>query len=1051
MRSRRTSAASKQLRAEGSIGRSEDVVRDGVIGYVLKAYPRMSELFILSEVRRLEELGTPLRLFAIKPAEANDREPRHPVVDRIETEVEFLPAVTSLSRASLATWLRANWPAFRPSFWRVARRRPVGLARAALAAAAQAWRTRCQGGEAKGRVRELLRAASLADRLLTAPGVTHLHAHYAHDATTVTWLASTITGIPFSFTAHARDLYCEELNPAGLLRRKLNAARFAVTCTEANRSFLQRFDPETPVHRVYHGLNADFARLVESRPAPLGRSAAPFRVVGVGRLVEKKGFDVLIDAAATIRDGGESVEIVIAGPEGGAGPRLRALASERGLDGCVRFTGALPQDRLMAEYAAANAFCLPCRVLDDGDRDGIPNVLMEAMAAGLPVVTTGVSGIPELVVEGVTGLLVPPDDAAALAAALRRVRDEPGLSVRLAEAGRSRVLRDFEGSRQAARLADLYRTKAAPKGTPRPGIVGLARAFAPELRRELSVFVLSYAVALGTILAWVASPLPLKVIIDNVLGHRALPAALHLFSPLGPNALVMILSAAFLFATMVAAAGAAAERRMTSRIRERLGIAIRDRLLAHLQTLPPTLRSGHKSGELVYRLVGDVDLLVRLFTKTLPLLFRYAATALATCGALLWMAPRIGLLGLALIPLLFVLVRRYGATLAKASRRKRKREGEVAAFAQEVIRGLPIIQALGADARARHRFGEINARSLHAGVTESDLTARMEQSLEIARGLAIAVVTGGGALFVLSGRLTLGALTVLLSYMTQLLKPVDKVNDLAEATSRGLAAGGRLLALLDEQPLVRDRPGAIEIERAHGVVELKDVSFAYPGTEGRSSEVLKGVNLRLEPGRLTVLVGRSGAGKSTLMSLLVRLYDPTTGEIQMDGVAYPQIKLRSLRGQIAIMSQDLHLFSGTLREAISPTGPALSDSRLHEALELVALDEFVNALPGGLDAILAEDGTNLSGGQRQRLSLARAILMDRPILLLDEPLANVDAVSAAVILQALTLLRARKTCFAITHESALLQHADVVYRIDAGRIVEERPRVATPRLLEVRA
>jgi ABC-type multidrug transport system fused ATPase/permease subunit len=192
--------------------------------------------------------------------------------------------------------------------------------------------------------------------------------------------------------------------------------------------------------------------------------------------------------------------------------------------------------------------------------------------------------------------------------------------------------------------------------------------------------------------------------------------------------------------------------------------------------------------------------------------------------------------------------------------------------------------------------------------------------------------------------------------------------------------------------------------------------------------------MRLEPGRLAVLVGPSGAGKSTIMSLLVRLFDPTGGDVLLDGRPLRGITLRSLRAQVAVMTQDTHLFSGSLRRALVPDGAEPTAEKIWEALALVAMDDFVRALPRQLETKLGEDALNLSGGQRQRLSLARAFLLDRPVLLLDEPLANVDDASAAVILRALDALRATRTCLAITHQTHLLDHADVVYRLEEGRV-----------------
>ena len=199
------------------------------------------------------------------------------------------------------------------------------------------------------------------------------------------------------------------------------------------------------------------------------------------------------------------------------------------------------------------------------------------------------------------------------------------------------------------------------------------------------------------------------------------------------------------------------------------------------------------------------------------------------------------------------------------------------------------------------------------------------------------------------------------------------------------------------------------------------------------------MDMRLEPGRLAVLLGPSGAGKSTIMSLLVRLYDPTGGHVLLDGRPLREITLRSLRTQVAVMTQDTHLFSGSLRRALVPDGAEPTEERIWEALALVALDDFVRELPRQLETKLGEDALNLSGGQRQRLSLARAFLLDRPVLLLDEPLANVDDASAAVILRALDSLRATHTCLAITHQTQLLDYADVVYRLDGGRVRAEEP------------
>jgi ABC-type multidrug transport system fused ATPase/permease subunit len=557
-----------------------------------------------------------------------------------------------------------------------------------------------------------------------------------------------------------------------------------------------------------------------------------------------------------------------------------------------------------------------------------------------------------------------------------------------------------------------------------------------ERRRTVAAAYLfrALSVALSLLAPW-----PLKLIIDHVLTRHALPRPLRsmgLDSRLSPEAMLLVLAAAIIIIATLRAFTESRQAVITARLRERLNAALRDRMLAHLQTLPPTIRTVHRSGELVLRLVNDVDLFVRFQARTLPMIVEHIVTTVATVAMMFWIEPRIALLSLALLPGVAMLVRYHGRRLGAASRERRRREGDVAGFAQEMVRGLAVIQALGGEAYTRERFRKMNARTLTAGVEETRVAAGMERALRITHGGAMAVLIGAGAVLVLHGQLTVGALTVLASYLTQLLKPVERLNDIAENASKGVAGGERLIALLAQESVVRDAPDAINIQRARGVIELRDVWFDY-GTSTRRRPVLRGVNLRLEPGQLAVLVGASGAGKSTLLNLLVRLFDPTQGTILLDGRPITGITLRSLRQQIAVMSQETHLFAGSIREALIPDGSTVSDGRIWEALSFVALEGFVRDLPEGLDAVLGEDGLNLSGGQRQRLSLARAFLLDRPILLLDEPLSHVDAASEAVVAEALGQMRAKRTCLAITHRLSLFDNADVIYRLEDGRIVDQ--------------
>jgi glycosyltransferase involved in cell wall biosynthesis len=433
---------------------------DRTIGYVLKGFPRVSELFIASEVHRLEARGVPLRLFVIKPGEESLR---HAVVDRIRAKPEYLPAVESVSSIPLGRWLAGNIHPFVPSIRRVVRRHPLRTLRATSTAIGLSilMRPRLLGPVRKVYVKELLLAVALADRVMEASDLRQLHAHFCHGATTVTWLAAMIVGLPFSFTAHAKDIYCPAMNPTGLLKRKLAAARFAVTCTEANRQHLQQYATRTPVHRIYHGLNVEFSSLVRDDPPSRPARDGVLRVLGVGRLVPKKGFDVFVDACGALVRRGVPLRATIVGEPGEHAEEVDRQIARLGLTEKVRRLPPMGQAALYEEYRSATVFCLPCRILDNGDRDGIPNVLLEAMATGLPVVTTDVSGIPELVVDGVTGLLVPPDDPDATAAALYRLFADPELAIRLGRAGQAVVRERFDGDRLAGDLAALFEKGAA--------------------------------------------------------------------------------------------------------------------------------------------------------------------------------------------------------------------------------------------------------------------------------------------------------------------------------------------------------------------------------------------------------------------------------------------------------------------------------------------------------------------------------------------------------------------------------------------------------------
>jgi glycosyltransferase involved in cell wall biosynthesis len=392
------------------------------LGLLVKVFPKLSETFILEEILGLERLGLPIRLYALgAPTDAIT----HPAGQRVRAPLTLVPEPLPGRRIE-----------FVARHLRLAARAPLRYLRALVGAAR------------RGRpgLSDFMRGGWLAEQL-REDGVEHLHTHFISTPADIGELASRLCALPFSISAHAKDIYLSE--PAEL-RRKLQAARFTVTCTEFNRRTLAAIAPEASVHRMYHGVDREVFR-----PQPSCTCAgAPPLILSVGRLRAKKGLDTLVDACAALRRRGLAFacEIIGYGEERDA---LQARIATHGLDAQVRLLGALPREQVIQAYARAAVYVQPSRITANGDRDGIPNVLLEAMAMGLPVVASDVSGIPELIEHGRNGLLVEPDDAERLADVIASALGDPALGIDLGRRARASVAESFDNDRNLEQLCRL--------------------------------------------------------------------------------------------------------------------------------------------------------------------------------------------------------------------------------------------------------------------------------------------------------------------------------------------------------------------------------------------------------------------------------------------------------------------------------------------------------------------------------------------------------------------------------------------------------------------
>lgn len=413
------------------------------IAYILKGFGRTSETFITNEIHLLEKLGLQLTIFSL--IKLQDQQ-RHAVVDAIKAPVHYLPLMSSLTDESFFVWLKHNISVYGKSHRQVFTKRPFAYLAALSSALLFALRYK-----EKQFIKEFLQAGYIAEQILSAGKFRQLHAHFAHTVTTVTMFASQLCGLPFSFTAHAKDIYLRELNPGNLLAIKLQRAKFIATCTQANEKYLREVNPHAaPIHTIYHGLDTtQFTpreKITTTTERPL--------ILAVGRFVEKKGYAFLVEACQILKEQNYNFECRIVG--GGDAEKTKAQISKLNLGNAVFIDAAVTQEKLREIYARATMFVLPCQITDNGDRDGIPNVLAEAMAMGLPVVSTNISGIPELVTNYEGGLLVPQKDAAALAKAMAELLNDEPLREKLSRNARAKVCQIFDAQVNVQALYKLF-------------------------------------------------------------------------------------------------------------------------------------------------------------------------------------------------------------------------------------------------------------------------------------------------------------------------------------------------------------------------------------------------------------------------------------------------------------------------------------------------------------------------------------------------------------------------------------------------------------------
>jgi ATP-binding cassette, subfamily B, bacterial len=534
-------------------------------------------------------------------------------------------------------------------------------------------------------------------------------------------------------------------------------------------------------------------------------------------------------------------------------------------------------------------------------------------------------------------------------------------------------------------------------------------------------------------------PWPLKVVIDRVLSQRPSRVPfIHVWLDNAPFTRMQVLYGAC-GATIVIAllAGLLAYyyTQAMGSVGQHYVFGLRRDLFAHLQRLSLRFHDHQRTGDLTHRLMSDIKEIQDMIAGGLGSLATNICLLVGMLALMVWVNWKFALVSLCLSPFLFLTVFRYKRRIKAATRKARKSTGLLAALAQETLASIRIVQGLAQEDQIDERFQAQSENHHQASLELVRYQARVAPLVDTIAALGVTIVIWYGATRVLAGELTTGDIVLFFAYVSSMYSPMKSLARFSTDIDKTTVAAERIAEVMLIRSEVADRPGARKIAHLAGGIEFRDVSFEYESGQ----PVLSRINLAIAPGEKVAIVGATGAGKSTLVSLIPRFYDPTRGEVRIDGQDIRNYALQSLREQISLVLQDSLLFNGSIRENIAFGCPGASDEQIVAAAVTANADEFIQRLPEGYETTVAERGTTLSGGQKQRIAIARAILRDAPILLLDEPTSSLDSTSEQVVMEALERAAQGRTTLIIAHRMSTVRLADRIVVLDRGRIVEEGP------------
>jgi subfamily B ATP-binding cassette protein MsbA len=550
---------------------------------------------------------------------------------------------------------------------------------------------------------------------------------------------------------------------------------------------------------------------------------------------------------------------------------------------------------------------------------------------------------------------------------------------------------------------------------------------------------------LGEALTDVLEPWPIKIVVDNIQHSHRLPGRLSglinsLFGQ-NPYAVLNFAVAAVAAIAIVGAVSSYFEKYLTTNVSQWVGHDLRRTLYQHIQRLSLAEHDKSRTGDLITRVTSDIEAVQDFINSALLGILVNVLTLLGMIGVMFYLNWRFTLIALSVSPALFLVVYYYTRRIKRASRAVRKKESEMLSLVEEVLTSIRVVKAFAREEYEQKRFESESLENVEAGLQARSVKARLAPVVQVIVAVGTCLGLWYGARLALSGQLTTGTLIVFLLYLGKMYKPMRDLSKMTDTVSKAMVGYERIQEVLEIESRVQDEPGARRTPRFKAKIEFAQVSFNYAGDPENEKEsekqILKDVSFKIDAGQIAAFVGPSGAGKTTLVSLIPRFYDPISGHIAIDGTDIRRYRLKSLRDQISFVLQDTLLFRATIWENIAYGKPSASPKDIKRAAELANAQEFIDEMPDGYDTMVGERGVTLSGGQRQRIAIARAVIRDTPILILDEPTVGLDAASEQSVIEALDKLMKGRTSVVIAHHLSTIRHADVIFVIKDCELVEQ--------------